>query len=537
LKEIYGDFPHYLSLENLEHGKDVVRELLGNEEKLFSRIDEAQNYVSGFASIKNYSDRLADLILGFMGNKIEVSSETKVRVYYSGDVQNIKSQSYKSINLSKVEKMSDIGLNIPEDYVFLCRNNLTLNSKAIENMFLIAKNSDADIVYGNYDVKDRQMMIPDFNLDLSLIKPGMIYGLLLFKRSILEKVKSTEIPDNWELYFVEKFKDAKWVNCRLTLFRTDENIYENQDLGVQVNEIYNRNNGNENFFLEKISKNNFQIRCRLIERPKTLVIIPAGSFEFLPKLYSSLEENGLSNLELVVCHHVIGGNYSQELLDFCKERSIRVIKTNGQFNFCKINNFAFDIACKDHKYIILLNDDIILQKGSIDMILSSFKYRYDKVGIVGAKLIYESPEFPENWTVPKCEIQHAGVILIRDYGCTHINRKALSNKISVNVPKIMDCVTFAFVAIDVECYESVRMDEDLPVEFNDMDFCLRAKTKGWNTLFFPPVLAMHLETATRKKLSLIGIEKDSKLFSLRYKDLFKNSMNYYEMRGLERLGL
>jgi GT2 family glycosyltransferase len=267
------------------------------------------------------------------------------------------------------------------------------------------------------------------------------------------------------------------------------------------------------------------------------VIIPAGSFEFLPKLYSSLEENGLSNLELVVCHHMIGGNYSQELLDFCKERNIRVIKTNGQFNFCKINNFAFDIACKDHRYVILLNDDIILQKGSIDMILSSFKYRYDKVGIIGAKLIYESPEFPENWTVPKCEIQHAGVILIRDYGCTHINRKALSNKISVNVPKIMDCVTFAFVAIDAECYESVRMDEDLPVEFNDMDFCLRAKTKGWNTLFFPPALAMHLETATRKKLSLIGIEKDSKLFSLRYNEIFKNSMNYYEMRGLERLGL
>jgi GT2 family glycosyltransferase len=134
------------------------------------------------------------------------------------------------------------------------------------------------------------------------------------------------------------------------------------------------------------------------------------------------------------------------------------------------------------------------------------------------------------------KIQHAGVQLLRDRRCTHRLLHAPYNVISSNIKKICQAVTFAVVGISVECYNEIKLDEDMPNDWNDIDFCIRARKGGWKVVYDADALAIHLETATRKefKETLNSIGKE--LFIKRHEDLLKKQISYADLRDNECFG-
>ena len=180
-----------------------------------------------------------------------------------------------------------------------------------------------------------------------------------------------------------------------------------------------------------------------------------------------------------------------------------------EFNYSAINNFGVKEAKGD--YILLLNYDTeMIAPDSISDMLG-YCMRPD-VGIVGAKLLY-----------PDGTIQHAGVIIglggiaghafigldANQYG--YMSRAYLSSDYSA--------VTAACLMISKEIYNEVGgLCEQYAVAFNDVDFCMKVRSKGYLVVYDAFSQWYHYESKSR------GYE-DTEEKQLRFKgeiDTFKS---------------
>jgi len=302
---------------------------------------------------------------------------------------------------------------------------------------------------------------------------------------------------------------------------------------TQKQDIYDiRDNVNKN-------KNKCKFRLEVKENTKiepTLLIILARTPNYLKDLHAgligSVEE--LQNVDIVLGHHIPDGKWNEEVVNFVKEKEWGLVKFDGPFNFCKFNNEIFKKFVEPrHKYVIILNDDVILMNDAIKNIITTFKYKKD-AGIVGAKLLHTPND--RNFERDVLKIQHGGVSILKDRLCTHSYRDYPDGHIAANYIRECLAVTFAFVAFDVECYQNILLDESILVEFNDIDFCLRAYKKGWKIYYNPYARAFHAESSTRKPLNLIGTPGDGTIFRERHQDIFQKQMMYRELLQLEATG-
>ena len=139
------------------------------------------------------------------------------------------------------------------------------------------------------------------------------------------------------------------------------------------------------------------------------------------------------------------------------------------------------------------------------------------VGIAGAKLYY-----------PDRTIQHAGVILgIKGVaGHSHKYCPAGSRGYFESLACIRNysAVTAACMMVRRDAFEAVGgFDEQLRVAFNDVDFCLRVRERGYRIAWTPYAELYHHESATR------GFDLDPQeieFMKLRWKDTLLNDPYY-----------
>jgi len=115
-----------------------------------------------------------------------------------------------------------------------------------------------------------------------------------------------------------------------------------------------------------------------------------------------------------------------------------------------------------------------------------------EVGAVGAKLLY-----------PNGRVQHGGVVLGVGGIANHFNHR-LSARASGYFGRNLlvsdvSAVTAACLVVKKSAYvEAGGLNEtDLPVAFNDVDFCLRLSAKGYRNVWTPHAVLVHHESATR----------------------------------------
>ena len=61
----------------------------------------------------------------------------------------------------------------------------------------------------------------------------------------------------------------------------------------------------------------------------------------------------------------------------------------------------------------------------------------------------------------------------------------------------LTCVTAACLAVRREVFEELNgFDERFAIAFNDVDFCIRLREKGWRIIWTPEVEHYHLESQT-----------------------------------------
>ncbi|MCH1521656.1 MAG: hypothetical protein L7T80_02370 [Arenicellales bacterium] len=240
--------------------------------------------------------------------------------------------------------------------------------------------------------------------------------------------------------------------------------------------------------------------------------------------------------DLVVVNHESDDPDTVTLLQKIAEKH-RVIDYQGLFNFSRINNIAAKCFDETIDSFLFMNNDVeAIKSGWLEVMRDLLGRR--EVGIVGATLLYppnasfdsdpnsiSSTHSEDNYpSVPEDEhkrtvfdensphlIQHAGVFLNVGVAEHYQKYEQYLDVYTLNPlqnPAVPSLVTRSFSAVTAACmltrrevFESLRgFDEALAVGFQDVDLCLRAANKGYQSLCSAEAVLFHHESLSRDVL-------------------------------------
>ena len=167
----------------------------------------------------------------------------------------------------------------------------------------------------------------------------------------------------------------------------------------------------------------------------------------------------------------------------------KVKRIAGPFNFARLNNIA--VAAADSEFVCLLNNDL---EACDAFWLGEMLGRAAPadVGAVGALLVY-----------PSGIVQHGGVVLGPNFAATHAFNDRMADDPGYGdlllVARECSAVTAACLLTRRADYLAVGgMDEvRLPINFNDVDYCLKLRASGKRIIWTPYARLIHVESASR----------------------------------------
>jgi GT2 family glycosyltransferase len=168
---------------------------------------------------------------------------------------------------------------------------------------------------------------------------------------------------------------------------------------------------------------------------------------------------------------------------------VSVMRRPGPFNYAALCNDG--AAATRAPLLLFLNSDIDVIGPDWLRHLADLAVRPD-VGAVGAKLLY-----------PDDRLQHAGVTVGLNGFAGHLysgaGRDEPGHLGELRFPHEVSAVTGACVAVERHKFEAVGGydAQNLPVDLNDVDLCLRLGEQGWRTIWTPDAELYHLESASR----------------------------------------
>ncbi|HAA32543.1 MAG TPA: family 2 glycosyl transferase [Cyanobacteria bacterium UBA8553] len=171
-----------------------------------------------------------------------------------------------------------------------------------------------------------------------------------------------------------------------------------------------------------------------------------------------------------------------------KPEQFRCYSLDIPFNYSKLNNFA--VQNSNGKYLLFLNNDTeVVTPDWIDAMIE--QAQRPSIGAVGTLLLY-----PDN------TIQHAGVVAgiggVGSHSHKHFQVGSPGYFNHINTVNNFSAVTAACLMCRRDVFEEVGgFEEELPVAFNDVDFCFKLVEKGYKNVYLPHVVLYHYESKSR----------------------------------------
>ncbi len=405
--------------------------------------------------------------------------------------------------------------------------------------------SDEDSVNGE-DEHGSPFFKTDFNPEMTRAAPYTVGGLLLFKQPLLRELGGYR-P---ELEGVEAYD---------LLLRAWERVGQG-GIGHVADVLYHRHleGGHGRLDAETVAARHaralaehlarcgiqaeledgllpgsLRVRYPVAGNPLVSILIPSkNQVELLRRCLTTLiDGTGHANCEILVLDN---GSDEAEAVAYLDELRalnsprLRVLDCAGPFNFSAINNRGARAA--QGEFLLLLNNDTaVLHEDWLTEMLGLAQQ--PEVGAVGAKLFY-----------PDGKIQHAGVILgIGDAPAEHpfLAREGHDDGYfgRAKLPQDFSAVTAACLLVRKAVYEEVGgLDEDrFQVSYNDVDFCLRLRRKGYRVVFTPHARLLHEgsvsqnapveDQARDRKLARFAEEQDRFLDTWRHEVAFDPAYN------------
>lgn len=170
---------------------------------------------------------------------------------------------------------------------------------------------------------------------------------------------------------------------------------------------------------------------------------------------------------------------------------VKLIKSQVNLGFTKGNNVAIREA--RGRYIALVNPDVILFEGCLDT-LADFLDKNPNVGNVGPRVLNADMtlqsncrRFPSLWN-NFC----SAFGLASKFKDSEFFAGEHMYWFKHDVTRPVDVIVGCFFVVRRECFEDVGLlDENIFIYAEEVDWCLRARKKGWPTMFCPDAQAIH----------------------------------------------
>lgn len=227
--------------------------------------------------------------------------------------------------------------------------------------------------------------------------------------------------------------------------------------------------------------------------PRVSIIIPTMDHTDLLDdcVTSLLAKAGWDNLEILLIENNSKDpatfSFYDELL--ARDKRIRLLRYEGDFNYSKIINFGAHQATGSH-LLLLNNDTRVASQGCIRTMVGYFQR--NEVGVVGPLLLY-----------PDGMVQSAGLALMADKRLGFMNQNLTLATHggylgSLECPRTYSAVLGAAQMVPKELFDQLGgYDENLAVTYNDVDFCWRVREAGKLVVYTPYAQFFHREFATR----------------------------------------
>ncbi|MEK4239849.1 glycosyltransferase family 2 protein [Paenibacillus sp. FSL H7-0714] len=428
--------------------------------------------------------------------------DSRIKVVFRTENGHISNSSNSALQLAKGE------------FIALLDHDDELTADALyENVSLLNINPDADVIYSDEDKisTDGERFSPYFKPDWSpdlLMSQMYICHLTLYRKILVDKLggfrtgyegsqdydlmlRVSELTD--EIYHIPKILYHWRTIPNSTASNTGSKNYTHI-AGLKALESAVERRGIE-AVIESIEdeSNIYLTRYMPVGNPKVSIIIPTKNMVTVLQtcLESIFEKTNYENFEVLI---IDNGSDDSEVIEAyryweTKEKSrFKVWPLDIPFNYSKLNNYGVTKA--KGELLLLLNNDVevISENWLTDMVGQAVR---PEVGAVGASLYY-----PDNL------LQHGGVVLglggVAGHSHKHFPAENPGYFRRLKVISNYTAVTAACLMIRKEIFLEVGgLEEELQVAFNDVDFCLKVWSKGYNNVWLPHVKLYHYESKSR----------------------------------------
>ncbi|MFP3905244.1 MAG: glycosyltransferase family 2 protein [Armatimonadota bacterium] len=203
----------------------------------------------------------------------------------------------------------------------------------------------------------------------------------------------------------------------------------------------------------------------------------------------------------------------------CVEAGVdfELIANDDNLGACTARNQALEVA--EAEYVAFIDNDAAVRSRDWLAVLGGVLDASEEVGIVGPKLLF--PFEPYN-------IECAGVGISSEGRVKYLGRGSPKDASEFCSRASVQCLTSACWLMRRKFYEDLGgMDEVFnPAQFEDFDFCYRAREAGWTILYEPGAAIYHYENTTTAGSQDFNFKyvtiKNWQVFKQRWRHMFED---------------
>jgi glycosyltransferase involved in cell wall biosynthesis len=402
------------------------------------------------------------------------------------------------------------------EFVALMDHDDLLHETALYEVAVeIEAHPDVDVIYSDEDklsengARNSPYFKPDFNPEL-LLGQNMVSHLGVYRRSLIERIggfrlgfegsqdldlvlrawaasssnRIRHIPAvlyHWRQgAHAPSFSESRLEQCTLAARRAIQEFLDREGEGATV------------VAAPKASSCSRIIRKLPDPKPFVSVIVLTKDRADLMAVCADgiLNKTDYPNLELLIVDHESKERGTRDLFaKLARDPRVTVLPYVGVFNFSAMNNMA--AAAAKGSILALVNNDIEIINSDWLSEMVSNAVRPD-VGAVGAKLYY-----------PDGRVQHGGVVIglggIAGHSFLFEERDSPGYFGQALLAREVSAVTGACLVVRKSVYQEVNglNAAAFAVAFNDVDFCLKVRARGYRNVWTPFAQLMHHESVSR----------------------------------------
>ncbi|HEX3745611.1 MAG TPA: glycosyltransferase [Bryobacteraceae bacterium] len=387
------------------------------------------------------------------------------------------------------------------DYVAIFHQHDVLSPVALQRVAEVLQAGPADLIYSDEDRLNAQgrhvepVFKPDWSPELLLSCP-YVGNLMVLSREALTRIGG----------FRDGFENARYYDLVLRLtdhpakIRHIPSVLYHARTQTERASPQERHAAGRRALEDTIHRRNwtasvedaaapgiYHLRWTARQEHLVSLIVCSRSPALLAKSLAAIRKRtAYSRRELIVVHHVSGEN-DAAMATVIAQYDAKCVRYAGPFHFSRMNNLGVKAASGE--ILVFLNDDV---EPLVDSWLSDLVAQVERpeIGAAGARLLY-----------PSGTIQHSGIAIGIGDGCGHVGRGR--NQAAywqwLDATRNVSAVTGACLAVRKGVFVEVGgFDDRFPINYNDVDLCLRIGRAGYRIVYEASVILRHYECQTRR---------------------------------------